>query len=119
MYLWDIEFFPPRGQRLSPHDIFSNWPNAAEKANARHKLDYLRENQYADWPKTWYHKVDQKILQLSANDMRIMFCIKDRRIVILHICKKGSKKTHKRDIDRAKRHYKLFQEDTKGSDDGR
>jgi phage-related protein len=109
-----IEFFPPAGKRHSPFDYISNLSNNAQRAQIVHRLDTLKKLEIGDWPHTWIHKIRGAIYQLTAGDHRIMFCLDNKTIVVLHICRKVKQKTRRKDIKRAEIHYNEYVTQKKG-----
>ena len=107
---WTVTFFPPSGERFAPEDYIVNLSDKSEKTQIIKRLESLRQLDIADWPHTWYHKLTGKIYQLTVGDNRLMYCLDEGKIVVLHVCRKVKKRTHKKDRKRAKIHYDRYME---------
>ena len=105
MPIWQIIYFPPPDGKDSPYEYIKGLANESERAQIALRLRELSERRPVDWPSSWIHKVDKKILQLTANDNRIMFCIDEGKIVILHACRKAKGKTLPQDLKRVRINY--------------
>jgi phage-related protein len=114
MPIWNIVFFPPFGERHSPYDYILALSDTREKAQIWHRLSTLRGLEIGDWPHRWVHKITADIWQLTAGNLRIMYCLADRTIVVLHAFRKMGQKTLRKDIERAEIHYKEYLSRMKG-----
>ena len=114
MSTWHIIFFPPSGERHSPYDCILDLSDKSEKAKIIHRLKTLSEIEIGDWPNTWIHKLTDKIYQLTAGQVRIMYCLDYDTIVVLHVCRKVKRKTLPKDIARAEAHYDRYMSQKKG-----
>lgn len=117
MDIWKIVYYPAPGERNSPMGYIANLSNKEGQATLIHRLKFLCQNELADWPHTWCHKITGKVYQLTAGASRVMFCLDDNRLVILHACKKVGQKTRSQDIERAERHYELYLATREGRND--
>jgi putative component of toxin-antitoxin plasmid stabilization module len=108
MSIWRIIFFPPSGERYSPYDYVRDLSNPAEKAQIALRLETLSKLALGDWPHTWIHKITDNIFQLTAGNHRLMYCLDEGTIVILHACRKVSQKTRSKDIKRATTNYHRY-----------
>ena len=114
MSTWQIVFFPPTGERDSPYDYILSLSDESEKASVIHRLKTLRKLEIGDWPNTWIHKLTDKIYQLTAGHIRLMYCLDYGTIVVLHACRKVKRKTLRKDIARAEAHYDRYMSQKKG-----
>ena len=108
MPIWHIIYFPPSDGKDSPYEYIKGLSDKSEQAQITRRLKELSERELVDWPSSWVHKVDDKILQLTAHDHRIMFCIDQGELVVLHACRKVKGKTHTRDLKRACINYTAY-----------
>jgi phage-related protein len=108
--IWEIIFYPGRGEKDSPYDYILKLADKNEQAQINHRLEFFRNNEISDWPHLWYHKLVDKIFQLRANNSRIMYFLdsKSKKIVLIHACKKVGQKARSEDIKRAIKHYKDY-----------
>ena len=102
MAKWKIEFYPKSGHRNSPRDFITSRIDENERAQFAHRLNVMRDYEIVDWPKGWTKKLEQHIYQLKAGNIRLMFCFDGRKIIIAHACRKVSRRTLERDLERAK-----------------
>jgi phage-related protein len=102
---WTVVFFPPSGESDSPYDCILGLSNNAEAAQILHRLSALSELDLTDWPHSWIHKISGKIYQLTAGNNRVLYCLDEKQIVVLHVCRKVKRKTLSKDISRAETHY--------------
>ena len=115
MSIWKVVYFPSEDQKQSPVNYIKNLPeNEANLVLNRLLLISQREpNEWLDntWTKIW----DGKIWQLDGTQTRVLLCrdtdeLGERKIVVLHACKKQKQKTHPRDAQRAKNQYAKYRE---------
>lgn len=112
MPVWNIEFFPPSGERHSPYDYIIGLSDPNERDLIRHRLETLSKLQIEDWP--WVKKHTGDIRQLDADPNRVMFCLDQRTIVVLHVFRKTGQKTRRKDKNGAMIHYDRYIEQQKG-----
>ncbi len=115
MPIWDIEFFPPSGERDSPYDYILALSDNVEKVQIRRRLNTLRELELGEWSHRWVHKITTDIWQLTAGNNRLMYFLDGRTIVVLHACRKVKGKTRRQDKERAIIHYDEYMAQKKGS----
>lgn len=110
MHLWEMEFFPPSGEKYSPIDALNDIKKANEKAIIMRHLDLIPDRESWDWPNV---KKVQGIYQLTADNYRVYFDLSKRKIIICHICRKVSQKANPSDIRRAKNNFHDYLESIK------
>jgi phage-related protein len=108
MFMWQIHFFPPSGERYSPYDFVVGLPRESDAAAVIHRLESMRKMEMADWPSAWVHKLVGKIYQLKVGAFRLMYCLDRRTIVVLHACRKKGQRTKPQDLERAETHYRRY-----------
>ena len=111
---WTVVFYPPSGARFSPVDSILSLDDEAERGQIAHRLETMAKLDVAQWPHTWVHKITGKVFQLTAGDNRVMYCLDEKRIVVLHVCRKVRQKALAKDIKRAKSHYDSYFTQKKG-----
>jgi phage-related protein len=111
---WPIVFYPPPGEQDSPYDYIASLANPHEKAHIMRRLDVLGSTPQGAWPDRWMHKISDNIWQLTVGDNRIMYCLCEGTILVLHACRKKGKKARPKDIQRAEIHYAEFMERKRG-----
>jgi phage-related protein len=111
---WRVIFFPPSGENNSPYDYIRDLSDASEEAQIWHRLDVMSKLKIGDWSHRWIHKIVDKIFQLSAGDNRLMFCLDEGAIIVLHACRKGKRKTRRVDIQKAQSHYDEYMSQKEG-----
>ena len=114
MPIWDIRFYPPSNEQHSPYDYILTLPSPDEKAHILRRLDTLRKLELGEWPHTWIHKIGDEIWQLTAGSNRIMYCLDEKTLVVLHACRKKGQKTRPQDIQRAEIHYAEYMAQKRG-----
>lgn len=103
MGMWQIIFYPPKGERHSPYDFLKEMPDGSAQAQIVHRLRVISELPLSDWP-SWTHRVEGKIYQLSSGAYRVMYFLDGEDIVIVHAFRKKSRKTRRSAINRALDH---------------
>jgi len=108
MPIWTIVYFPQPDQNNSPFNIILGWlPRESKRVTAR--LNLLAERRVADWRGLGWLKIwEGKIWQLDGFHARVMFCVDEGRIVVLHACMKSKQKTRTEDQQRVKANYSAF-----------
>ena len=103
--VWQILFFPPRGERNSPIDFIKDLNQSSVQASILHKLQSLSERDFAGWREfRWFKKFKGEIYQITEGSYRVMCCLDDRTIVVVHAFRKKTQQTKKKDINRAQSH---------------
>jgi len=108
MTYWRVKFFPPSGERNSPHDYVVNLADENDRAMILLRLERMQQHRKVDWPPAWINHMGGKIWELYARGHRLMYCLDSGTIVILHACKKVSNKTRERDLNIAKNHLARY-----------
>lgn len=107
--LWQIEFFPSEDDRDSPFNYIAGLSNESDQDAIMHRLkDILGKRPKSDWPHTFVHKIEGDIYQLTAGQHRLLFVLDDKKILILHACRKQKKKLLKKDKKRAILNYHKY-----------
>lgn len=104
---WTVIFFPTEDQRNSPFEYILGL-TPAEQEKITHRLETLSKLELAEWPQLWFHKINDKLYQLTCDSHRLMYCLDSNKIVVLHACKKVGRKTHPRDVKRANINYEGY-----------
>ena len=108
MSVWSVVFYPKSGERHSPYDFIKSIPNKDDQVRITRWLVQLSQSEYGDWPFTKIHKLTGKIFQLTVGKYRVMYTLDDRVIVVLHCCRKVSRKTKPKDLQRAEKNYEAY-----------
>jgi phage-related protein len=112
MPIWRITYYPPPGEHDSPYDYILGLSNPNERTLIPRRLDILADRQIEDW--IWVKKHTGDIRQLDVDPNRVLFCLDQRTIVVLHVCRKKGQKTRPKDTKRAIIHYDEYWQQKKG-----
>jgi hypothetical protein len=107
MNIWDVIFYPPKGERHSPVDTLNYTLRPTEQAHVMHRLGVLGNLETGKWPHTWV-KLVNTIFQLTVGDFRVYFGIAGRKMVVCYICRKVSQKARQSDLDRARSNFEEY-----------
>src|SRR5215211_2208199 len=95
MSVWNVEFFPPKGERNAPSDQLKEICNADEIQHIQQKLRVLQELEQQDWNFGWLKPIKSKIFrrargfyQIREGDFRGYFNTIGKKIIVLHFCRK-------------------------------
>lgn len=109
MTRWKVIFFPRRGQPHAPLDEILSWPDD-DQTSVRHRIEYLRDNDLSDWPRVWIKKHTGDLWELKVDACRLMYTLDTATIVIVHAFHKSSRKTRRRNLERAIANYQSYLE---------
>lgn len=119
MAIWQIIYHPTQDDKDSPYQYLLALPDR-EYILVIKRLELLTEMEISQWRGIGWIKIwDGKIWQVDGKQTRVMFCIDEVYIVILHAFKKVKQRTHKRDIRRVDINYADFLESRKRRDEKR
>lgn len=108
MRLWEVEFYPAEGKAHSPADSLEQIEDDAEKSKILHRLGHMEKEKISEWPANWLNHLEDKLWELYGTNYRAIYCLDEGTIVVLHVCKKVSRKTRKRDLERARIHFNEY-----------
>lgn len=109
MPLYEIKYFPEKGNRDSPNDVYKSINLASERATIDLKLGQLASTLNINWAEVVNLKpIDKKhykhLLQITCGNYRVYIELDNDKgwIVIFHICRKMSQKAQESDIATAR-----------------
>jgi hypothetical protein len=108
MPIWEIEFYPAKGERNSPADKLEELCKPDDKAEFVQKFKVLRELEFNYWQFKWL-KIVRGFYQIHQGDFRGYFKLYKRKIVVFHFCRKVGKKTKEADIKVAQANCDRYQ----------
>ena len=108
MPIWNIVFFPPKGDRNAPTDKLREICNAKEQAHFRKKLGLLRELEYKDWDFSWLKQVTG-FYQFRHGNFRGYFKLDGKTIVVLHFCRKVQDEATEEDLRVASNNWARYE----------
>jgi phage-related protein len=91
MPIWDIVFFPAKGERNAPTDQLLAICNKKERAHFREKLGLLQELENKDWNFGWL-KLVLGFYQVREGNFRGYLQLDGKTIVVVHFCRKKGQK---------------------------
>jgi phage-related protein len=108
MPIWTIVDYPKSGENNSPLDYVDKINELDEKDDILERLSFMRDHEFAQWPKSWTFHVWEKVYEIKTKNYRVMYFLENKNIVILHACRKVKQKAKKIDLDRVKNHYHRY-----------
>ena len=97
MPLWEIEYFPAKGERNAPVDSLKELCSVDDIVHFQQKLRTLQELEYKDWNFKWLKQV-RGFYQIKQGDFRGYFRLYEKKIVVLHFCRKVRQEATDEDI---------------------
>jgi len=97
MSLWEIEYFPAKGERNSPTDKLGEICDIDEQAEFQQKFRTLRELEAKYWSFKWLKPV-KGFYQVHQGNFRGYFKLYGRKIVVFHFCRKVANKIKVEDV---------------------
>jgi len=108
MALWNLEFFPSEGERSSPTDTLKRLCNPTEQAEFVQKFKTLGELEHKNWTFKWLKPV-KGFYQVTQGNFRAYFHINNKKIVILHFCRKVTQKARDEDINISEANWRRYE----------
>jgi hypothetical protein len=97
MPIWNIQYFPPKGERNSPVDSLNTRLDVNEQANFVERFLKMSELEMTEWAHDWRKHIGV-IYQLTAGNFRAYYGIRGRLIIIVHVCRKVGRTARKQDL---------------------
>lgn len=97
MRIWNILYFPPKGERNSPIDNLRTRLDADEQANFVERFLKMSELEMTEWAHDWRKRIGA-VYQLTAGNFRAYYGIRGRQIIIVHVCRKVGQKAKTQDL---------------------
>jgi phage-related protein len=82
----------------SPREYIHN-TRPTERANINLRLEFLRDLDIKDWPRTWVKKVEGKLWELKSGPHRIFYFLDANKIIVVHAIRKKRRKLMRGDIE--------------------
>jgi hypothetical protein len=109
MPVWEVQFFPAKGERNSPVDKLLELCNVDERNDFLSKLRVLKDSEIKYWQFKWLKQVEG-FYQIKQGDFRGYFKSDRKTIVVVHFCRKVSQKAKKEDLGIARSNWKKYVE---------
>lgn len=114
MPLWIVAYYPPSGESDSPYDKIQSIDDVKEAASIDNLLEMLADLTYMEWSchvklKPVVKKYN-KLLQITDGNYRVYLSLSrsEKKIIVLHVCRKVGRKAKPEDINRAVIHYREY-----------
>jgi hypothetical protein len=108
MPIWNVVFYPAKGERNAPTDQLLDLCNKEERVRFRQKLELLMELEHKDWRFGWLLKIVREFYQVREGDFRGYFKTDGKKIVVLHFCRKVRQETKSEDLKTTKNKWDSY-----------